>query len=213
MPTPWVPPDPDLPRPIRWDPTRPFSVFPLTLQGMAPHTEQPDHVFTVQAHTVGVMMLAEIDAAKALYHGVAIGDLSGLGTATSVTFKALYVPTNKTSAQSGSAERAVLPGSVSGVTQRWVADGKAVLTVTARTPATAETFYAVAVPYAPHPKERFSQFSSYLTQAAWAHIPASGASVDLALHASSGSEYGVFVATGLPAAIQVVSSAVKLCLK
>ena len=91
MPSPWVPPDPDLPKPIRWQTSDSFSAFALRLKGMSPHDEQYLHEFWLESKRIGVMMLHRIPggsgADKYHYVGVGIGDLGYLGSASNAVLK------------------------------------------------------------------------------------------------------------------------------
>jgi hypothetical protein len=213
MPTPWVPPDPDMPQPLRWDAARTFTAFPIVLKGMSPHDEQPDHAFSIEGKPLAVMMLEAVDASKYLYRGVALGDAAHLDSRSKATLRSLRVPTKEEKAISGTVLRGGLAVGPSGVTYKWAAAERAVITAVAKPPLNAsEPWYAVAVPYLPRPTKRYSQFADYRAQAAWAKVPPGGGAVDLAVRAVAGTEYGVFLATDATTGLTVMSPASRLTL-
>ncbi len=213
MPTPWVPPDPDMPQPLRWDAARSFTAFPILLKGMSPHEEQPDHAFSLEGKPLAVMMLEVVDAAQFLYRGIAIGDAAHLGGRSKATMRSVRVATNEAKTAAGAVQRGGLSLGPSAVTHRWAGAEAAVITAAAKPPLNApETWYAVAVPYLPKPTKRYTRFADYLAQAAWAKVPAAGGTVELAVRAVRGTEYGVFLATGGTVDFSVRSPASRLAL-
>lgn len=211
MPTPWVPPDPDMPRPLLWDPARPFTAFPITLKGMSPHEEQPDHAFFLEGRPLSIMMVELRDATTHAYHGVALGDASHLGTLGKAAVRGVHVPTDKSRTESIAVKKGGLSVGPTGVTHRWDAAGRAIISASGKPPSgSLETWYVMAVPYAPRPTQRHSLFSTYRAQAAWRPLPPTGGRVELTVTAARGADYGVFLATNVPACIVVGSSAARI---
>lgn len=209
MPTPWVPPDPDIPRPIRWDPDRSFTAFPIRLVGMAPHDEQIDHRFTLDGLPLGAMMLYEENAAKYAYVGVALGDLASLAGREKGVFEGRYLPLDEARRISAALDAGEHEARVVDVDRRWTCGG-AVLRVTAKvTKPSDHPRFVYAVPFAPVMKQRFPEFAQYRAQAGWAKLPTRGGTVEVKVPAKPGAVYGVFVGTTPSDGFEIHSPAVR----
>ncbi|MEZ4463957.1 MAG: hypothetical protein R3F60_03580 [bacterium] len=193
MPWPFLPPNPDtFPAPHDGE----LFVFSLTLTGMRPYDEQADHGFQVDQATASVYMPIVESPTAFKYRGICMAPLGRVGS--TATYKGTYVPLGKSNTHAVEVDARQLTGGITQVSVQRVGS-KAIFTVGVDTGG-ASGLSVVAAPFMPS-APRFASESAYIA-AGDVEAVASGATVvKLTVTAGSLTQYGLFLASGLPTSI------------